>query len=79
MTVRIQALGDLLARYKAIFRHAWLERERMGGNKYQADEAQFLPASLALQETPVSPTPRVTMWLLVAFTALAFHVSGCSD
>ncbi len=72
MTVRIQALGDLLARYKAIFRHAWLERERMGGNKYQADEAQFLPASLALQETPVSPTPRVTMWLLVAFTALAF-------
>ncbi len=71
MTARIQALGDLLARYKAVFSHAWQERLRMGGNTYQAHEAQFLPAALALQETPLSPAPRVAMWLLMAFAALA--------
>ncbi len=34
-------------------------------------EAQFLPAALSLQETPVSPAPRVAMWLLIAFMLLA--------
>lgn len=71
MTIWIQALGDLLARYNAVFRHAWRQRQGMGGNRYQAHEAQFLPASLALQETPVSPAPRVAMWLLMTFAVLA--------
>ncbi|HYR05798.1 MAG TPA: HlyD family type I secretion periplasmic adaptor subunit, partial [Gallionella sp.] len=34
-------------------------------------ESQFLPAALALQETPVSPVPRLAMWLLVAFAGIA--------
>jgi hemolysin D len=34
-------------------------------------EAQFLPAALALQETPVSPAPRIAMWLLIAFAFFA--------
>lgn len=34
-------------------------------------EVQFLPAALALQETPVSPAPRVAMWLLICFMVIA--------
>ena len=71
MTTWIPVLSNLLARYKAVLSHAWQERHRMGGNTYQAQEAQFLPAALALQETPISPAPRVVMWLLIAFAVLA--------
>lgn len=34
-------------------------------------ETQFLPAALALQETPVHPAPRYLQWLIMAFAALA--------
>ena len=33
-------------------------------------EAQFLPAALSLRDTPVSPAPRVAIWLLLAFAGL---------
>ncbi len=47
----------------------------------QSHEAQFLPAALALQETPISPAPRVAMWLLIlfAFIALVWTVFGRID
>ena len=35
-----------------------------------AHELQFLPAALSLQETPVSPAPRMAMWLLIGFALL---------
>jgi hemolysin D len=71
MGVRLQAFGDLLQRYGAVWRHAWQHRKEMEPEPRQPHEAQFLPAALSLQETPVSPAPRVAMWLIIAFTLLA--------
>lgn len=70
MRIRLQATGDLLKRYGAGFRHAWRHRAAMENPPRLPHEAQFLPAALSLQETPVSPAPRVTMWLLIGFMAL---------
>jgi hemolysin D len=69
-TVRLQAIWDLLKRYGAAFRHAWQHRAEMQGVDRLPHEAQFLPAALSLQETPVSPAPRLAMWLMIAFALL---------
>lgn len=71
LKVRMQAWGDLWSRYAAVFRHAWAHRRETDSKDLLPHEAQFLPAALALQETPVSPAPRVAMWLLMTFAALA--------
>ena len=71
MTLHLQAIGGLLNRYSAAFQHAWQRRAEMETTHRLPFEAQFLPAALSLQETPVSPAPRVAMWLLIAFTAVA--------
>ncbi|AVR95889.1 HlyD family type I secretion periplasmic adaptor subunit [Pseudoduganella armeniaca] len=71
ITMTLQAFGDLSKRYGAVWRQAWAQRHRMEPVARLPHEAQFLPAALALQETPVSPAPRVTMWLLIGFVALA--------
>jgi hemolysin D len=71
MTPQLQALGDLLKRYGAAFNQAWQHRAEMETTHRLPYEAQFLPAALSLQETPVSPAPRVAMWMIIAFAALA--------
>ncbi len=69
-TVRLQALWDLFKRYGAAFRHAWQHRAEMQGVERLPHEAQFLPAALSLQKTPVSPAPRLAMWLMIAVALL---------
>jgi hemolysin D len=69
--LRGQALSDLLQRYGAVFSYAWSQRKAMEPPQRLPHEAQFLPAALALQETPLSPTPHVAMWTIIGFTALA--------
>lgn len=69
--LRGQALADLLQRYGSAFRHAWSQRQAMEPVRRLPHETQFLPAALALQETPVSPAPRVAMWLIIAFCGIA--------
>ncbi|MDB5887329.1 MAG: hemolysin secretion protein, partial [Rhodocyclales bacterium] len=69
--IKLYAVGDLMARYRAVFAHAWQQRGAMAGPGYTSHEAQFLPAALSLQETPLSPAPRVAMWLLIAFAFIA--------
>lgn len=69
-----QAMGawrDLGRRYVAVFASSWHERKSWESKRYRSDEAEFLPAALSLQERTVSPAPRVAMWLLIAFAALA--------
>ena len=61
----------LLARYRAIFSAAWQARHELAGPKRLADEAAFLPAALALQETPVHPAPRRTLWAIMALFTFA--------
>ena len=65
------ALADLLKRYIKIFRHAWSQRKETDAPDLHAHEAQFLPAALALRDTPVHPAPRIALWLIMAFALIA--------
>ena len=71
MSSNLQALSELTSRYAKIFRRAWRVRKQLDTQSRLPHEAHFLPASLALQETPVSPAPRVFMWLIITFAGLA--------
>jgi hemolysin D len=65
------ALADLFTRYAKIFRHAWSQRSETDTPVLQSHEAQFLPAALALRDTPVHPAPRITLWLIITFALIA--------
>lgn len=64
------ALGDLLGRYRDVFRAAWAERAAHAPASRLADEAAFLPAHLELMETPVHPASHWTM-RIIAFLVLS--------
>lgn len=78
---RCGAFADLLRHYRHVFAHVWSRRAELDQHRHTPAEAEFLPAALALQETPVSPAPRWAMALLVAFAllALAWAVVGRID
>ena len=65
------AYADLFKRYAKVFRHAWSQRKALDTPVLQAHEAQFLPAALALRDTPVHPAPRAALWLIIAFALIA--------
>jgi hemolysin D len=71
MALTFQAIRDLLKRYGTATRRAWEHRKEFESPRRLPHEAEFLPAALALRETPVSPLPRVAMWLLILFAVLA--------
>lgn len=71
LPLRIASYFDLAARYGDALRRAWRHRRELETPRRLSHEAQFLPAALALQETPVSPAPRAAIWLLSAFAAAA--------
>lgn len=81
IALRLQAAYDLLKRYETVFMQAWRERKSLDPRLRLPHEAQFLPAALELQDTPVSPAPRMAMWLLIAFAgiALVWAVFGHMD
>jgi hemolysin D len=74
-------LRDFLARYAAVFRAAWSARTELEPPARTADEVAFLPAHLELVETPVSPTARWTMRIVIALfcVALLWSVFGQLD
>ncbi|MHB1214461.1 MAG: HlyD family type I secretion periplasmic adaptor subunit [Thiobacillus sp.] len=65
------AFADLFNRYARIFLRAWSQRKATDSPILQPHEAQFLPAALALRDTPVHPAPRITLWLIMAFALIA--------
>jgi len=75
------SFGGLLARYRDTLAYHWRERHRRLGTLLRADEAEFSPPALALQERPVSPTLRWTAGVLVMLvaTALAWAVLARVD
>jgi hemolysin D len=62
---------ELLARYRAVGAAAWAARHDLAGPRRLAHETAFLPAALALQDTPVHPAPRRAMAVIVALLAAA--------
>lgn len=77
MTVshRLQALGELLGRYGQVALQSWRHERSAGLPDLKAHEAEFLPAALALQASPISPAgrwvARVLMLMVMAVLAWA--------
>jgi hemolysin D len=71
----LQAAGDLLHRYREVFRNAWTERDALEAPERLAHEAAFLPAHLELIETPMHPAPRWTMRIIASLTVLILLIS----
>lgn len=61
----------LLRRYGDVVGIAWRHRHELAGPARLADETSFLPAALALQETPVHPAPRRAAYALMILFAAA--------
>ncbi len=64
MKHKMEARAVLLRHYWKTCAHFWKERDNLGGDLFNEQEAEFLPAALEIQEKPVSPTLRVTARLL---------------
>lgn len=69
--LHIRAWRDLIGRHVAVWRAAWAQRALFDRPTPSAAEAEFLPAALALQDTPPSPAPRIAAGLLVGFLLIA--------
>lgn len=67
----IVGCGDFLKRYGQVLRSAWQVRHEFDPVHRSVDERAFLPAHLELIESPVSPTVRWTMHIIVAFFCVA--------
>jgi hemolysin D len=68
---RWQAYAELFRRYGHTFAHFWQRRGEFPTGTLRADEAQFLPAVLAVQETPPSTTFRWIARLLMLLVSIA--------
>lgn len=80
-THRIQALQELLCRYRDTFKHFWRLRHENDGGLFNVEEAEFLPAALSLQEKPVSHTARFSAQILMCIVLflLAWACIGKMD
>lgn len=70
---RIEALAQLLDRYRTGFVFHWRQRDKLSPPALHVVEAEFLPAALAIQHRPVSPLGRAVAAILVGivvFTVL---------
>src|SRR5450830_382922 len=61
----------LFSRYISVFNAVWKQRFSLDSPNRMSHESAFLPAALALQETPVSPLPRILAYLLISFALIA--------
>jgi hemolysin D len=65
------AFTDLFKRHVRVLRQAWTNRRELDTPGLLPHEVQFLPAALALRDTPVHPAPRIALWLIMAFALIA--------
>lgn len=56
---------NAFARNWQIVRDALVDEKARQGTLLRTDETQFLPAAMEIIETPVSPTGRITAWVLM--------------
>lgn len=71
MSGKWSAIGDILRRYGQVFRAAWAERRALEPIQRTREELAFLPAHLELTETPLSPAPRVSLWIIMTLFCIA--------
>ena len=68
---RLGGPAELWHRQREVFGAAWAVRRDLVGPARHAEEAAFLPAALALRDTPVHPAPRRTAAVLIGLAAIA--------
>lgn len=71
MKLHLAAFGELLSRYGRAFALSWKHRKEFESVPRSKEEAEFLPAVLALQDTPGSPAPHIAMWAIISLLLLA--------
>lgn len=78
---RLQAWLELFERNVNVFRFWWHKRHELASPALHAHEAEFLPAALALQHKPVSPTARwvARLLMLLLVILLLWSVLGHID
>lgn len=69
---RLAAQLFLIRHYWKTFGYFWKNRDRLGGNLFTEEEAEYLPATLSLQEKPVSRASRLAAGVLMALVAALF-------
>lgn len=67
----LEALRDLLSRYRQVYRAAWAMRRELVPVERNAHELSFLPAALELQDSPPHPAARVAILALISFVLIA--------
>lgn len=67
----LQGWRDFLSRYFNVFRAAWSIRAQLDPPHRTPDERTFLPAHLELTDTPVSPTARWSMRIIIGCFVVA--------
>lgn len=75
MSMRRQALEDLLQRYRSIFAAAWAVRDQLDAPPRKENERAFLPAHLELAETPAHPAPRWSMRVIAVLALLVLLIA----
>ncbi len=75
------AWASLVKRYMLVFSFHWRRRNDRPSGLFTEDEAEFLPAALAVQEKAASPTLRLIAWLLMllVLSALLWSIFGRMD
>lgn len=63
---------NAIARHWDVVKDALAVEKARAGERMRVDEVTFLPAALEIVERPVSPTARITTWVLLA--GLAFTI-----
>lgn len=66
----LSSLRDLRHRYAQVFKMAWASRKELDAVPRRRHESEFLPATLALRDTPVHPAPRVAMGLIIGLLVM---------
>jgi hemolysin D len=65
----MEAYAGLLSHYRKTFQYHWKHRKEIDSGLFHADEAEFLPPALSLQEKPVSPASWLTARILIVLIA----------
>lgn len=71
----VSAWRDLIDRYREKWRMAWANRHEFDRPNRTPEEAEFLPAALSVQDTPVSPMMHWGMRGIAIFFVLALAAS----
>lgn len=76
-----EAAQEFIARYAQVFKAAWSVRDTLDPPQRTQDELAFLPAHLELTDSPVSPTARWTMRIIIGLfcVALLWAIFGQLD